>query len=134
MKDFTSILTMHRDARGEIFSQLREIYDGQYSKAWGTGKEVNWHGKVGILAGVTGIIDRENAFNSALGERFLMYRIPPVSPREQSRRALAQQTMNEVGRKLRLQHAVRDYLCEPALAKPDVREIPAAMENGFHAL
>ena len=30
MKDFTSVLTMHRDKRSEIFGQLREIYDGAY--------------------------------------------------------------------------------------------------------
>jgi hypothetical protein len=70
MKDFTSILTMHRDARAEILSQLREIYDGAYSKDFGNGKHVEWRGKVGLLAGVTPVIDREYAFNAALGERF----------------------------------------------------------------
>ena len=57
LKDFTTILSMHRDKRHEILSQLREIYDGSYTKSWGTGKTLNWKGKVGLIAGVTTIID-----------------------------------------------------------------------------
>ena len=75
IKDFGTILTMYREARGEIFSQLREVYDGQYAKAFGTGESISWEGKVGLLAATTPVIDKYMSVNAMLGERFLHYRV-----------------------------------------------------------
>jgi hypothetical protein len=75
IKDFGTILTMYREARGEIFAQLREVYDGQYAKAFGTGVSIEWKGKLGLLAATTPVIDRYMAVNQMLGERFLHYRV-----------------------------------------------------------
>jgi hypothetical protein len=75
IKDFTTILSLHANDRTEIYSQLREIYDGSYKKAFGTGNVVSWEGKVGILAAVTPAIDRQISVNALLGERFLHYRV-----------------------------------------------------------
>jgi hypothetical protein len=61
-----------------ILAQLREIYDGSFAKEWGNGKSFRWAGKVGLLAGVTGAIDRAYSMNTILGERFLLFR--PKSP------------------------------------------------------
>ena len=44
MKDFGTVLSMHRDKRGEIFAQLREVYDGSFTKQWGNGKAFRWDG------------------------------------------------------------------------------------------
>lgn len=87
MKDFTTILTMRREPRAEIFSQLREIYDGQFSKAFGTGQTISWEGKIGFIAGVTPIIDRYSAIHQVLGERFLQYRVKAENPLEIARHA-----------------------------------------------
>jgi hypothetical protein len=75
IKDFTTILSLHANDRTEIYSQLREIYDGSYKKAYGTGDVVSWQGKIGILAAVTPAIDRQISVNALLGERFLHYRV-----------------------------------------------------------
>jgi hypothetical protein len=75
IKDFGSVLTINRDARSEIYAQLREIYDGKFEKAFGTGEVVRWEGKVGIIAAVTPAIDRQSSLGSILGERFLHYRV-----------------------------------------------------------
>lgn len=74
-KDFTTILSTNEEARREIMGQMREIYDGEFSKSFGTGKQINWKGKVGFIAGVTSIIDMDREFNAALGERFVNYRL-----------------------------------------------------------
>ncbi len=76
LKDFTTILEMRSESRAEILSQIREITDGYISKAFGTGKKVEWSGKLAIIAGVTPVIDRHHLVNQTLGERFLYYRIP----------------------------------------------------------
>ena len=75
IKDFGTILTLYREARGEIFAQLRKVYDGQFSKSFGTGETILWNGKIGILAGVTPAIDKYMSVNAMLGERFLHYRM-----------------------------------------------------------
>lgn len=74
-KDFTTILQLYQEARNEIMSQLREIYDGSYKKSYGTGEARAWTGKIGFIAGVTSIIDVTAQLYSALGERFIQYRL-----------------------------------------------------------
>ena len=91
LKDFTTVLSMHRDKRHEILSQLREIYDGAYSKSWGTGKTLNWKGKIGLIAGVTTIIDTHYSFYQTLGERFIQYRISQPEPDEVAEVAMRNQ-------------------------------------------
>lgn len=77
-KDFTTVLTMHRDKQQAIISQLREIFDGSYRKEFGTGETKDWQGKIGFIAGVTAAIDRHHEIYSVLGERFIQYR--PLQP------------------------------------------------------
>lgn len=77
-KDFTTVLTMHRDKQQAIISQLREIFDGSYRKEFGTGETKEWQGKIGFIAGVTTVIDRHHEIYSVLGERFIQYR--PIQP------------------------------------------------------
>jgi hypothetical protein len=74
LKDFTTVLEMHPDKRSAILSQLREIYDGDYRKEFGTGESKIWQGKLGFMAGVTPIIDQHQAVYQTLGERFIQYR------------------------------------------------------------
>ncbi len=79
MRDFTSVLEMHREKRDEIFSQLRKIYDGHLTRATGEGgesAELSWTGKVGLVACVTPAIEGYRAFATTLGERFLYYYLP----------------------------------------------------------
>lgn len=80
LKDFTSVLSMHREQRAEILSQLREIYDGGYKKLFGTGQITDWEGKIGFIGGVTPIIDTHHAVFQMLGERFIQFRIKSPDP------------------------------------------------------
>jgi len=91
IKDFTSVLTMHRDARAAALSALREIYDGEWARPVGTGggRVLHWKGKCGVLGAVTTTIDRHHAVMAALGERFVLYRFDEVDTHAQARRRLA---------------------------------------------
>ena len=53
LKDFTTVLSMRSENQAEILAQLREAYDGQYSKLFGNGKEINWTGRFGLIAACT---------------------------------------------------------------------------------
>lgn len=85
-KDFTSILSMHRDARAAVLSALRELYDGSWTRHVGSdgGRELHWEGKIGLLGGVTPTIDGHHAVMASMGERFLLYRLPETDPEQQS--------------------------------------------------
>lgn len=88
LKDFTTVLTMHREERQAILAQLREIFDGRFDKVWGTGKELHWRGRLGFIAGVTPIIDLHHAVHQVLGERFILYRLDQPDRRTMAIRAL----------------------------------------------
>jgi energy-coupling factor transporter ATP-binding protein EcfA2 len=90
-KDFGSVLSMNRDARAALLAALREVYDGAWTRHVGTdgGKALDWHGKVGLVAGCTPTIDRHHAVMGAMGERFILFRLPEADSAEQASRALA---------------------------------------------
>lgn len=90
-KDFSGVLSMNRDARAQLLSALREVYDGSWTRRVGTdgGRELTWRGKAGLVGAVTPSIDRHHAVMGALGERFVLYRISVDDPKAQARRALA---------------------------------------------
>lgn len=74
-KDFTTILEKGHENRNEIFSQLREIYDGSFAKRLGTMDEtIRYDVRFGLLAGVTPVIDNHWKVMQQLGERFLKVR------------------------------------------------------------
>jgi hypothetical protein len=88
LKDLTTVLTMHRDARDAVFAALREIYDGQFRKEFGNGESIEWSGKLGVIAGVTPVIDRHHAAIAQLGDRFMALRLPEVVRDTVSRRSM----------------------------------------------
>lgn len=126
-KDFTTVLTMHRDKRHAILSQLREIYDGYYRKEFGTGETKTWEGKMGFIAGVTSVIDNHQSIFQVLGERFIQYR-----PEQPDTIALAKKAMaNSGGEKImreEIQNAFADFLAgieipqESALISEDLKD------------
>ncbi len=74
-KDWTSILSMQKDAKAEVMSQLREIWDGSMKKSFGNGRTADWSGKVSVLAASTQAVDLNQQQYTHLGERFLNYRM-----------------------------------------------------------
>jgi hypothetical protein len=77
MKDFGSILSMRPEAKAEIIQALREIYDGTWTRHFGTdgGKSLPWAGKLGLIFGATEAYDDHHAVIGSLGDRFLLYRL-----------------------------------------------------------
>jgi hypothetical protein len=73
-KDFTTVLSMRRERRAAILSQLREIHDGQFRRDFGTGETKIWKGRITVIAAVTPVLDRHYSMFSVLGERFLQVR------------------------------------------------------------
>lgn len=90
IKDFTAVLDMPRDARQQILGDLRDAYDGQMAKAFGSEAGTrSYNSKFGLLAAVTPAIDRHWSVGQQLGERFLKLRIPATDTRNRVMRAAA---------------------------------------------
>jgi hypothetical protein len=91
MKDFTSVLSMHREKQAAVVAALREIYDGRWTRLLGSdgGRSLSWEGKLGVLAGVTQTIDSHHVVMAAMGERFIFCRLRETHGETQARMALA---------------------------------------------
>jgi hypothetical protein len=109
LKDFTTIISLRSEQQQEILSQLREIYDGKYSKAFGTGKEVVWEGRVGLVAACTPIYDDRHAVISALGDRFVLYRTQIGNGKRMAERAL-EMVGKETDMRIDLQKAFHTFV------------------------
>lgn len=103
IKDLTSILEMRSESRQEIFGQLREIADGYLSKTFGTGKRVEWSGKLGVITGVTSIIDEHHGHNEILGARCLYCRVSNENPK-----AMAQRARKIAGKEIRMREQLQE--------------------------
>jgi hypothetical protein len=86
LKDFTSVLAMQDKIRMSTVAALREIYDGRWDRPLGVdgGRVLPWSGKVALLAGCTDVIDSHHVLMTAMGSRFLMYRLPLVDAHAQA--------------------------------------------------
>ena len=111
LKDLTTVLTMHREARAQIIGQLREVADGKTEKSFGNGLRVEWEGKLGLLAGVTPVIDDQHAVLSVMGERFMFYRMPEVTRVDVARRSLRRRGHEEELR-TRIRGMVAEFLVQ----------------------
>jgi hypothetical protein len=109
MKDFTTVLTMKSESQAEILSQFREIYDGRYSKGFGTGKEFHWQGHIGLIAACTPVYDKHYGVIGSLGDRFMLYRIE--NTKDEAVGLLAQQMVGQEQKmRLDIQGAVHRFL------------------------
>jgi hypothetical protein len=117
VKDLTTVLELKPDARHEVFSQLREVADGQISKSFGTGETVSWSGKLGLVGGVTPVIDEHHAFLALMGERFLLYRMLVPDRLPHARRAFANRG-GEAPFRRHLRTVVRQFISQVRRADP----------------
>jgi hypothetical protein len=79
-KDFGTVLEMRPEARGEMLSALRRVFDGEYVRQIGSdgGRTLRWSGKAGLLFASTQKYDLYHAVIGTLGDRFLLTRLDPA--------------------------------------------------------
>jgi len=130
VKDFTTVLSMRREKRAEILSQLREVHDGEFRREFGTGVTKIWKGRTTVIAAVTPELDRHYSVFNTLGERFLQVRWHrPDSPKA------GEIAMDQQGKEQKIRSecrkAVLDLfqrsLTRPPDLSPEMRERVAAL-------
>ncbi len=110
-KDFTTITSMQEDALREIMGQLRAIFDGSFNKKTGNGQNIDWKGKIGVIAGGTIAVQRKMRQFSENGERFINYCIAQPDARAMTERAVSNQENFKVREEF-LQQIVKDFITQ----------------------
>jgi hypothetical protein len=97
IKELGTLLHGNPFGQGDIYAQLREVYDGSYAREYGNGLRRSWTGKATMIMGITPAIDHHRAFGSQLGERCLKIRFdrPKDIPLEDLALAASRGTGNE---------------------------------------
>jgi|6_EtaG_2_1085325.scaffolds.fasta_scaffold17221_2 hypothetical protein len=90
-KDFTTITNMNDEGLREIMGQLRAIYDGEFTKRTGNANDVEWRGKIGIIAGGTIASQRKMRQFSEQGERFINYVMNVADSKDITKKAMDNQ-------------------------------------------
>jgi hypothetical protein len=88
VKDLTAMLSMKPAVISQIFGDLRDAFDGFYSKHSGTVGLQEYTAHFGMIAGCTEYIDFISEQTHSLGERFLAIRLQryPEPPKEKVKR------------------------------------------------
>lgn len=82
ISDFSTVITASdREGRARMFGMLRVVYDGHVYRGIGgepsgEGDQLEWDGHLTLVAGATPVIDTHSSFEGALGERWVMLRLP----------------------------------------------------------
>jgi hypothetical protein len=116
--DFSTVLGMDNRKKPAVLAQFRRIYDGNFSREFGTGENLDehrWEGRITVLAGVTPEFDRHHSVFQSLGERFIRIRWPRAGGVEAGLRAMRQQTSAATG----IRSAVHDFLL-PVLSQATI--------------
>jgi DNA-binding HxlR family transcriptional regulator len=74
IKDMSTITELPSESKAQIFSDLRDAFDGSFVKVTGNNR-IEFKGKFGIIAGATEAVERSRIHESSLGERFLYIRV-----------------------------------------------------------
>ncbi len=77
VKDLTPLISGNAESRNKVLGDLRDVYDGSATKAFGTGQVKSFESRFGMLFGVTPVIESCWPDINALGDRFIYYRCEP---------------------------------------------------------
>lgn len=112
-KDFTVVLGKKEAERTELFSILRDAYDGHAGKVFGNGLEKYFKSRFTMLAGVTPTIYEITSQMTGLGERFLKLFIGDNLEHGSEKEIILKAMRNvnrEVSMREEISKVVRDYV------------------------
>ena len=121
--DFSTVLAMDKRKRPVILAQLRRIYDGHFSREFGTGEnlsESKWKGRLTLLAGVTPEVDKHFTLFQSLGERFVRVRWPRAGGVSAGLRAMRQQSSVAIQLRAAVRELLLPTLSQKAIAAPEI--------------
>lgn len=124
-KDFTTILSKQKEARGAIIGLLRKIYDGEMDKKTGNIAEVqHWESKIGVLLGSTSTYYTKMGEFSDMGERMLAYTFQQPDDEELGNRIFDDGLIDFEAKDV-MRKAFKEYLDDSGIMLPkEVKDLP----------
>jgi hypothetical protein len=119
--DFSTILSMDERSRARILAQLRRIYDGHFSREFGTEEnltEREWKGRLTFITGATPDIDSHYLVFRSLGERFVQVRWPRAGGVEAGLKAMRQRKDAVSDLRSAIHALLLPILREPSIRSP----------------
>jgi len=115
-----------------ILSQLRRIYDGNFSREFGTEEnpeERSWSGRLTVFAGAVPDVDRHYTLFQSLGERFVRVRWPRAGGVETGLRAMKHTVNVSVELRGAVQALMLPIMSGPQVAPTIPEEIGTKIAN-----
>lgn len=132
VKDLSPLLTEDYKELKSILGILRSAYDGTFTKNFGNIGRIKIDCRFGLIAAVTDAIDNHSIMDAELGQRFIGYRMPAISLKDE--RAICKAILDYKESKLNavLQEAAYEMLDrepkEPSITKKQADTIMYAAE------
>jgi hypothetical protein len=126
IKDLSPLLSMRRESRSAIIGDFRDAYDGFSDDGYGNVGRVGYQSRFSFLAASTLAIERFDAVDQELGERFIKYRGRGVENRSKVRRAIQNVAKDDTQRTMIIT-AINDFLNGLEDAIPT--EVPTEIEE-----
>lgn len=133
VKDFTSILSINRDARTGIIAGLREIHDGSWVRTVGSdgGKTLKWAGRIVVIGACTTAWDQAHSVIAAMGDRFVLVRSDSHKGRMAAGLRAIRNTGNEAKMRAELADAVAGVI---ANVSPDEIEAYSLADDELNSI
>lgn len=109
IKDLAPLLSMRRESRNAIISELRDAYDGFADQGRGNVGKVAYESRFSLLAAATLAIDRADTVDQELGERFIKFRCRGDASRSKIEKAIRYIGLDMIMRK-EIESALSQFL------------------------
>jgi hypothetical protein len=126
IKDLSPLLSMRRDDRNSIISDLRDAYDGFSDDGYGNVGKVSYTSKFTLLAASTMAIERYDRVEQELGERLVKFRARGTDNLAKVKRAVTNIGMDDDWREV-INESVSDFLA--ALPDDFPKRIPQPLSD-----
>jgi len=121
--DMAQILKLPPNEKGELWGQLRDLYDGLAGKVSGQGARAKYEGlKVTLLAGSTPAIDGQILVHQDLGTRELIYRTKGSVKKKSVMKKCFDNEEYETKINKELQQKTTDFLRETCVRRDYIKE------------
>jgi MoxR-like ATPase len=111
IKDFTAVMGAKDQEKEEIFSILRDAYDGQCGKIFGNGVERSYVSRFTVIAAVTPLIYDMGSKHAQLGERFLKFSMADNLHHE-SEHQIMERAIDNTDRESKMRQELKDVVRE----------------------
>lgn len=111
--DFSTVVGKRSEDQREIFSQLRNLYDGIAKKETGSYGEANeYEVDVSFIGNVTPAIYGKNLIHQSMGTRFLYYEVDDFREKEVMEKIWEESDTDEENKSREIAEVIEKFLCE----------------------